>query len=433
MQHTPPLRNQNVPATKKEIFGWAMFDVANSSYTTAIITFTFSAFFISHIVPEDSTYKDSYWSIAIGISTLFTIFLSPLLGRLIDINGGKKLWLMASTLVCSFASLSLWMAKPGDVWLAICFLAVSNTAFMLSETFCSSFLTDISTKKNIAFISGLGWGLGYLGGFLSMILITFALITTTPAENAALFIEQNRLVPVVVGFFFLIAALPTFIFLKDRSQPNGETFQLSDMFTCLNILSVRDKAPLLFSFFIAFIFFMAGMNVVIKFIGIYTSEELNIEMAFRTNVFIAIQFSALGGALLFGYLERFYGSKNIILASIGTWLISILGLYFIWDISEMIGWDVKYTFLVIALLAGSGIGSLQSSSRTVVGLLSPKAHITEMYGFWSLFSRLSILLALTFGFISDIAGRHNSLLLIIVFFVIGAILLMRVPLERKMD
>ena len=414
---------------KREIFGWAMFDVANSSYTTAIISFVYSAFFIAHIVPADHPYPNSFWSIAIILSTIMTIGLSPILGRIVDVYGYKKRWLLATTVICCFGSLMLWLANPGDVWFAVCFIALSNTAFMLSETFCSSFLTDISNKKNMGLISGLGWGLGYLGGFLTLAIISFGIMTADPITKLSTYVAQNQLVPVIVATFFALASLPTFLLLKDRSQDSGETLQAKELSKSLDIRRVRQASPLLFRFFFAFLFFMAGMNVVIKFIGIYTNEELQIPLDFQINVFLAVQFSALFGAVSFGFLERFYGAKRILLCSIALWIVCILALYLIRHLNALTGIEIKYLFVLIAMLAGTGIGSLQSSSRTVVGLLSPQANVTEMYGFWSLFNRISIVLAMMYGLLADVTSRQSALLIILLFFIIGGGLLVRIKMD----
>jgi len=144
------------PVQKREIFGWAMYDFANSSYTTVVISFVYSAFFTAYIVPETSELQDTYWSIAIIISTVLAIILSPLVGAICDYSGGKKKYLIICTVVCSLATACLALAGVGDIWLAIGLIAISNAAFMLGESFVASFLPDLSNEDNMGCVSGLG-------------------------------------------------------------------------------------------------------------------------------------------------------------------------------------------------------------------------------------------------------------------------------------
>ncbi|MEO1269750.1 MAG: MFS transporter, partial [Myxococcota bacterium] len=136
-----------IPVQKREIFGWAMYDFANSSYTTVVITVIYSPFFVDHIVPAGSEARDSYWSIAIIASTLLAMVLSPFVGAVCDRGGGKKRYLAASTAVCALATAALALAGPGQLWLAIGLITLSNAGFMIGEAFCGSFLTDLATKK----------------------------------------------------------------------------------------------------------------------------------------------------------------------------------------------------------------------------------------------------------------------------------------------
>lgn len=191
--------NNNHPIQKREIFGWAMYDFANSSYTTVVITYIYSAFFISTIIPKESTLQDTYWSIAIVISTFLSIILSPILGSMADFNGRKKKYLVWLTSVSVVFTGSLFFVEPGQVWLGISLLVFSNTAWMLSENFIASFLPDITTPKNIGKISGIGWGIGYIGGLLSLVLMV-GLITANANTNPTLYIYQNQVAMLAKDF-----------------------------------------------------------------------------------------------------------------------------------------------------------------------------------------------------------------------------------------
>lgn len=426
-------------ARKGEILSWAMFDFANSSYTTVVITAIFGAFFVEHIVPKESTLRDSYWTYAIGASTILTLLLSPLVGAICDLSGRKKRYLAYTTIICAISTCLLYFVDYGDIWLAVALITISNSAFMLSETFCGSFLPELATKDNMGLISGVGWGLGYFGGLASLALVFFTLGDTKDLEQSLL-ISRHQLAMVLTGVFFMIAALPTLLFVKNRSAPKpgyekATTAQLLSAgfkrFTETAATARRNKN--LFKFLLAFMVYMAGLEAVIKFVGIYARNELQFEVTDIAKMFLILQLSAAAGAVGFGFLEAKLGAKTTVLATLVWWVIGILGIYFLTPLSEITGYDNKTLFFGISLIAGSGIGATQSSSRTVVGLLAPREHSAEMFGFWGVFSRLGTLLGIQFGVVSDMAGRQNALLLLVAFFVLGGLMLAPLKLEPSSE
>lgn len=427
---------QTIPVQKKEIFGWAMYDFANSSYTTVVISLLYSSFFVAHIVPAESTSRDTYWSIAVVCSTILAIVLSPLVGAICDYGGYKKRWLGATTAICGLSTAMLWFVQPGDIWLAIALITVSNCAFMLGEAFCGSFLTDLATKKNMAVISGLGWGLGYFGGLTSLILVK-ATIAADPADDLAAYIDQNQLAMILIGVFYALAALPTFLLVKERAKPKPgfEGAGIKRLFAA-GVKELGESAalikqyPVLFRFFLAFTVYMAGLEVVIKFIGIYATGELELATSDLITMFLILQISAAVGALSFGFLETKLGAKKTVLLTILWWIGGILAIYWLQNLADMFDAEVKNVFFVIAIIAGSGIGSIQSSSRAVVGMLSPADRSAQMFGFWGMFMRIAIILGMLFGPVSDMVGRRTALLLVVGYFVVGGLMLLGVPIDR---
>ncbi len=442
--HAPLAPSGATPVTKKEIFGWAAFDFANSSYTTVVITAVYSGFFTRWIVPEGSSMRDSWWSVAMIASTLVAVVLAPLVGAVSDLSGRKRGWLMASAVGCALFTMSLATAGPGDVLLAVALIALSNACFMLSESFCGSFLPDVANERNMGKISGLGWGLGYFGGLASLAAV-LAITTTAPptegvadAATAAAIVGEHRMAMVVTGIFFLAASLPTFLLLKNRGSAapgfeRASLWELARAGASRLARTVREarEHKVLFQFLIAFMVYMAGVDAVIKFVGIYATAELGFVTSDLVKMFLVLQISAAAGALGFGFLESRLGAKRTVMLTLFWWIGGILAIFFLDNLASAAGLDRKNMFLVVALIAGSGLGSVQSSSRTVVGLLAPKERAAEMFGFWGLFGRAATLLGTTFGFASDaLDSRRFALLLVCGFFAVGALLLWRVPIEQ---
>ena len=425
------------PVTKREIFGWAMFDFANSSYTTVVVTVVYSAFFVGYIVPAGSAIRDSYWSIAIILSTLLALVLSPLAGAICDLSGRKKAYLFGTTLICAVGTAALALVGPGAVWPAIALIVLSNATWMLSESLCGSFLPDLSTPETMGKISGLGWGIGYFGGLASVILATRLVIRSDPATNLAGYIAENQVAMVAIGAFFIVAALPTFLLVRNRSRP-APGFERAGALTLLKAglrefgrtVETARQNRILFQFLGAFMVYMAGLDAIVKFVGIYAREEVRLTTAELGMLFLVLQLSAAGGALGFGWLESRIGPKRTVLLTLLWWIVGVLGIYFLDTLAGTLGSDPKKVFYGLGLFAGAGIGATQASSRTVVGLLSPPDKTAQMFGFWGMFARLATILGTSFGFVSDSLSRRAAVLVVVGFFVLGAILLSRVDIER---
>ncbi|MFN3200352.1 MAG: MFS transporter [Bradymonadia bacterium] len=422
------------PVKKKEIFGWAMYDFANSSFTTVVITAIYAPFFVGHIVPGDSA--NTYWSLAVVISTVVAMLLAPFAGAVCDYSGRKKRYLGYTTLACALGTMGLYFVGPGDLWIAIGLLTLANAAFMLGESFCASFLTDLATPKTMGIISGLGWGLGYFGGLLSLVLV-MQVVSADPVEQSGAYIAENQLAMVLTGVFFLVAAVPTFALVKSRQRPTPGFENASfGKLTAAGFAELKSswtlvkQYPVLFKFFLAFTVYMAGMEAIIKFVGIYMDAELHMGVGDRTITFIVLQVSAALGALGFGVLESKLGAKTTVLITIGWWMGGILGIYFLPGIASATGFEPRQVFFGLALVAGAGLGSIQSSSRAVVGLLSPPERSAQMFGFWGMFNRVSVVLGMSFGPVSDAMGIHNAMLLVLGFFAVGGVMLWRVPMSR---
>ena len=162
---------------KRTIVAWSLYDFANSSFSTIVLTFVYSTYFTKAIA-ENEIIGASLWSRAVTISALLVAFASPLLGSIADRRGLRKRFLLICTSICIMATVGLYFPVAGQVLPALAIFVVANSASELGNVFYNAFLPDIASEKRMGRISGWAWGLGYVGGILCTILAMVALVST---------------------------------------------------------------------------------------------------------------------------------------------------------------------------------------------------------------------------------------------------------------
>lgn len=401
---------KDLPVTRREIFGWCMFDFANSSYTTAIVTVIYSVYF-TKIVCEGSANADLMWSLGTAISQTVILLTAPVIGALADFSGSKKKFLFGTYIACVFFTSLLFGVERGDVMLGILFFIFSNIAFSMGENFNASFLPELSTPNNIGKISGFGWALGYIGGMGSL-LLCFPLIKGGFEYDNALNLRYTNL---VVAGFFLLAAVPTFILLKERKKaqrlpPGSSYLTIGFKQVAETIRHIRDFKELA-KFLLVFFVFNCGITSVIVFSSIFAEREIGFGPLDLMIFFIIVQVTSSLGAFVFGFAQDRVGARLTLNITLILWIAVSIGAFFSYD---------KTSFYIVGNIAGLAIGSSQSASRALIGLFSPVEKTAEFFGFWGLFWKLSNVVGpLVFGITSSLVDSRTAILLTSVFFVGG--------------
>lgn len=399
------------PATRREIWSWAMFDFANSSYTTVIVSVAFGIYFTRLVAPEGQ--GDSLWGLGLLIGNLIVLLLSPIVGAIADDSGRKKLFLAVTYATCIVGTALLYFAVPGRVDLALLLFVISFAGFSFGENLAGAFLPEISEPENIGRISGLGWGLGYFGGLGSLFLVKPLLDGGFVPAN----IPNLRLVWPATAAFFLVAALPTFLFLRERA-PRGTGTALEYVKAGFARIADTGRSVRHFSelvkFLTVFFIYSMGLTSVIAFAGIFAERTLGFTPGELVGLFMVLQLSSAGGAFFFGWIQDRWGASRTIQMTLVLWILVCIGAYFC---------ETKGFFWAIGLAAGLGIGSLQSASRGLVGLFSPPEKSGEFFGFWGLAGKSAYMLGpFLFGLMSSASGSQRvAMLSTIVFFIVGLV------------
>ncbi len=396
------------PVARREIFGWCCFDFANSAYTTIIVTVVYAVYF-AKVVAEGDPGAAGWWGSALAVSQLIVIFGSPLIGALADVTARKKFYLMITAMVCSGATIGLYFAGAGEIWLALGLIVVANVAFSLGENMCASFLPEISTPQNVGRISGYGWSFGYLGGLLSLVL---ALVIIESGEGR---------VPwtfVMTGVFFTLACLPT-LMLRERAQRRplgeGESYFSLGMAQLKRMLRELPRHRTLTLFFGAMLLFMAGLTAVVAFAAIYATQVLGMSQAEVIKLFVVLQLAGVAGAYGFGILQDRMGPHFALTISLIMWIVVCVWAAFC---------ATKMEFYLIGILAGAAMGALQSGTRAVVSGLTPEGRSGEFFGYWGFFAKLAAVIGQpVFGWLAAWQGLRVAILANAGFFLAGILVL----------
>ncbi len=396
-----------------KVFYWSLFDFANTSFSITIVTFVYAVYF-KEAVAGNQPIGDFYWSVGTSISMFIVAIISPFLGAIADHSAGKKRFLLFFTLLCIISTALLYYVVAGKIIEGLILFILANIGFEAGLVFYDSFLPEISEEKNFGRTSGFGFAMGYLGSFASLVII-YPLVTGNMVRYSF----------VVSALFFLVFSLPLFLFLPDSKKYILRTksyFQIGIeriTFTITHLKYYKNLAL----FLVAFFFYIEGVNTAIYFSGIYAKSTMNFSFGELTLFFMIAQTTAVVGSIIFGIIADSIGQKRTIYLTLIIWFIVIFS-------ASMI--QSKLGFFIVGFIAGLGMGSTQSVSRSLMSKLTPEDKKTEFFGFYSFFGKSSAILGpLVFGLASWQTGSQRIAILTTgLFFTVGMILLKDVREER---
>jgi len=396
----------------KNIFGWVMYDFANSSFTTIIVTVIYSVYF-RNVVVNQGELGTALWGRAISISMLMVAVTAPIFGAVADFSRAKKKFLFYNCYLTVIFTALLFFVHAGDIVKGMIFFIIANFAFNSGNVFYNALLPDVASRNEMGKVSGWGWAVGYIGGLAALLLIL-------PLVHN----NWIRLVFPTVAAFFGIFAIPTFILLKEIKKPSKRTNYLRTALIRIkqsykNIKNFRE----LIKFIISYLIYNDGIIVVISFAAIYGATRFGMDTKQLITYFVIANVTSMIGALVFGYIFDKIGAKKTISITIIIWIAVVIWAFMCKSIKE---------FYFIGMLAGIAIGSSQSSSRAMLVLLTPDSKMAEFFGFYSVTGRIaSILGPLVYGEIARITGEQKwAILSVVLFFIVGVIILQTVDEEK---
>ncbi|HXV10845.1 MAG TPA: MFS transporter, partial [Burkholderiales bacterium] len=423
MKISPGRKSLAEGVSRREVFSWAMYDFANSGYTTVVITAVFNAYFVAEVA-GNAPWATLTWTGALSISSLLIIVTAPLLGAYADAHAAKKRLLLATTAGCVIFTAGLAAVGRGEVALGVALVILSSYCFGAGENLIAAFLPEIADGEAMGRVSGWGWSLGYFGGLVALgSCLVYVQWAQARGADAAEFVPGTMLITAAI---FAAASLPTFLFLRERARPvahageivRGTLARLGD--TLANARRYRD----LWRFLVCLVFYQAGIQTVVALAAVYAQQVMGFDTRDTLILILVVNVTAAAGAFAFGQIQDRLGHVPTLVLTLIGWLIAVV-----------LAWMTQTVvqFWVLANLVGICLGSSQSAGRALVGYLSPPARTAEFFGLWGLAVKLSSILGpITYGVVTWMTGGNHRLAMLAtgVFFVVGIAILSGLDVKR---
>jgi UMF1 family MFS transporter len=419
-------------APRRELVSWAMYDFANSGYTTVVLTAIFNTYFVAVIAGESSGLQPGtgtlLWSIAIGLSNMLILLTAPVLGAIADYSANKKRILAVSTLGCVAMTAMLAWSGPDLIVFTMVIIVGSAFLFGTSENFIAAFLPEISPPRHMGRISGYAWALGYVGGLVVLgICLLYIEYAKGHGDGPQQYVPVTMLITAAV---YGLAALPTFLFLKERQRPGPEQPTGFVAYTKIGFsriattLKHRRQFRDLFRFLLALFVYGCGIYTVIVIAAVYAHEAMGFDTTDTILMIMVVNITAALGAFVFGMLQDRIGVKRTLVLTLLIWITAIA--------TAWIG-ESRPIFWIAANLIGVAMGASLSGGRALVGLFTPAGRSAEFFGLWGLSMKASAVVGpLSYGFITWYSGgdHRQAILSTLAFFIAGLLLLFLVDESR---
>lgn len=401
---------------RRALWAWACYDWANSGFAALVQTFVFAAYF-TRAVAADETTGTALWGNAMGLAGLVIGLGGPLLGAVADRSGRRKPWLAAFSGLCIAATALLWFVRPDPacVPLALILAGIGTVGAEYANIFYNAMLPDLAEPATVGRWSGWGWGLGYAGGLVLLVIALFGFVGQgawfgLPRAGAL----NVRAVMPLTALWYLVFCLPLFRWTPDHA---GERLPLGRAVT-QGVAQLRDslrearRYRNVGLFLLARMFYNDGLTTMFAFGGIYAAGTFGMSASEVIVFGIGLNVTAGLGAAAFAWLDDHVGPRRTILAALAGLIVPGALILLV---------DSKTLFWIFGLALGIFVGPVQASSRSYLARVAPVAVRGELFGLFALSGKLTAFMGpllvgwLTLAFHSQRAGMAS----VIALFVIG--------------
>jgi len=408
-------------------FSWAIYDWANSPFTTLIVTFIFPAYFQAAVV-GDPVKGQAIWGYVIAGSGILIAIVAPPLGAIADVGGSRKPWVLVFTAICAVSSALLWFVfpSPAFVGFTVVCVVIANIGFEFGVVFNNAMLPDLTPPSRLGRLSGWAWGLGYAGGLTAL---TLALLVLNQPGTAPLGLDRQaaedvRIIGPLVGIWLLVFSTPLFLFTWDRSRTSVPLAVAvrSGLAATRETFSDLRKHRNALRFLLAHMIYADGLVTLFAFGGLYASGVFNLSVPEVIQFGIALNVAAGLGAFSFAWIDDWLGSKRtIVLALIGLIISSLVAIA-----AHSVAW-----LWVAGIGIGTFVGPAQAASRSLMARLSPPEKEAECFGLFALSGRATSFVGPAIVAVAtDILGSQRAgLASILILFFVGLLILL--PVQER--
>jgi UMF1 family MFS transporter len=416
-------------STRRERWAWYLYDFGNSAYAAVVLLAIYSAYFKEEVV--GGAEGSRLWGLAVGMAMLVVAITSPILGTIADFSGAKKRFLFFYTAMACLFTAALFFVQKGNVLIGMLLFILAEIGYRSAQVFYNALLPEIANPEEMGRISGNGWAIGSAGGIICLLLVLPPIVLI----GGALIV---RLALVFTGVFFALSAVPIFLWLRERAEPQklptGENYVTLALKRLGRTIKAVRKFREFIKFIIAFLVYNDGILMILDFGAILGAVLYGMEQQELIIFMIIVQLASVAGAYLFGLIADDFGGKRSLVVSLLLTVVPVFWLYFSYS---------RLQFYFIGALAGFALTGVQSVSRTMVGTFSPPGQSAEFYGFFAVSGRTSSFIGPTIfgllaaeatqwfekmrgltGLAAEQAGHRVALFSIAAFLLVGLVLLL---------
>ena len=439
--HTRPPGRARRPGFGWPVYAWGLWDWGAAAFNAVITTFVFTVYLTSDAFGPGADERLG-WALA-AAGALVAIF-APVTGQRADRSGRRTFWLGANTVAVVVISASLFFVAPSPdyLWLGLLLLAAGNVFFEFAGVNYNAMLNDISTSATVGRVSGLGWGLGYIGGIVLLLIVYFGLID--PEVGLFGITGENgmdvRVTMLICAAWTLVFSLPVLLTVRDdasarsRSARVGLLRSYQLLFRSVADLWRRDRTTVYFLG--ASAVFRDGLAGVFTFGGVIAAGTFGFSAGQVIIFGVAANIVAGIATIAFGALDDRLGPKPVIVLSLTCMVLAGLGIFLLHEHGATVFW-------VLGLVLCIFVGPAQSASRTFLARLIPAGKEGQVFGLYATTGRAVSFLApasfsLAIGLGLTVAGpgqnaQYWGILGIVAVLLLGLVLLLPVRSRTRPD
>lgn len=444
------MQNSTVINDKKEIQGWAMYDWANSAFSTTVGTVFLGPYLanLASTVAEKSAdgmvhigsipiAPDSFFPYCVSLSVILQVLFLPILGAIADYSHLRKFFMRLFATIGAITTALLFFVQGDLWWLGGLMYIIANLAFGAAIVFYNAYLPDIASEDQRDRVSSYGWAMGYLGGGLLLLLnLIFFQFSDVIGVDGGLAVRINL---ASAGIWWLGFSFITWKRLHPRHAhkqiPVGQTYASVGFKQLKHTIAEIKSFPETLKFLLSYFLYNDGIQTVIAVAATFAAASisnggLGMDTGTLTMVILMIQFMAFFGALFWGKLAKWIGAKNSIIVSLVIWSGVVIYAY-----GGLYGETATLQFFILGGFIAIVMGGSQAISRSLFAQMIPVGKEAEYYSFYEISERgTSWIGPLLFGLMNQMFGNMRyAILSLIFFFVVGLLTLPRVNVEKAIS